>query len=153
MAMVAATIANGGRLYRPRLVEKWSTGPDQDYKVNPSWAIHQIDVPMNALELVRGGMFDVVMDEDGTAKKTRVGDIPIAGKTGTAQYRKRVDDKVINSAYTWMISYAPYDAPRYAVAMLVEDGVSGGSTIGPRLSHLYDQLFHYDGTLRGKEES
>lgn len=153
MAMVAATIANGGRLYRPRLVGKWSSGPGEGYKVNPVWAIHQIDVPMKSLELVRGGMLDVVMHKDGTARSAQVADIPIAGKTGTAQYRKKVDDSVVNSAYTWMISYAPYDLPRYAVAMLVEDGVSGGSTIGPRLSYLYDRLFHYDGTLSDKEES
>ena len=148
MAMVAATIANGGRLYRPRLVKRWRTQPDNGFNTNPSWAIRQIDVPIEALETVRGGMFDVIMDTDGTAKKARVDDIRIAGKTGSAQFKKRVDGEVVNSVYTWMISYAPFDFPRYAVAMLVEDGVSGGSTIGPRLSQLYRNLFEYDGTLK-----
>ena len=46
-----------------------------------------------------------------------------------------------------MISYAPFDFPRYAVAMIVEDGKSGGSTVGPRLHKLYKNLFKYDGTL------
>ncbi|MDF7801742.1 penicillin-binding transpeptidase domain-containing protein [Pontiellaceae bacterium B1224] len=147
MAMVVATIANGGRLYRPRLVEKWRTGPDNEYITNPTWAIRQIDVPVEALELVRGGMHDVVMDPEGTAKAARVDDILIAGKTGSAQYKKRVDGEVVNSVHTWMISYAPYHFPKYAVAMLVEDGVSGGRTIGPRLSKLYRSLFEYDGTL------
>jgi len=50
-----------------------------------------------------------------------------------------------------MISFAPFDFPRYAVAMVVEDGVSGGNTIGPRLNALYAKLFEYDGTL-AKEE-
>ena len=50
-----------------------------------------------------------------------------------------------------MISYAPFDIPRYAVAMLVEDGVSGGNTVGPRLSMLYRKIFEYDGTLSGRE--
>ncbi len=153
MAMVAATIANGGRLYRPRLVKKWRTDPDGEYRLNPTWAIRHLDVPMDALELVRGGMRDVVMHEDGTANKARVDGIPIAGKTGSAQYRKKVGDKVVDSVHTWMISYAPFDFPRYAVAMLVEDGISGGNTIGPRLSQLYTKLFQYDGTLSVKEES
>lgn len=151
MAMVAAAIANGGSLYRPRLVKKWRTQPDSGYNRNPTWAIRRIDVPVEALELVRGGMYDVVEDRDGTAKKARVEGIRIAGKTGSAQYRKTVDGEVVNSVHTWMISFAPYDFPRYAVAMVVEDGVSGGNTIGPRLSALYSRLFEYDGTLKRRE--
>jgi penicillin-binding protein 2 len=151
MAMVAATIANGGRLYRPRLVKKWRNSPDSDYNTNPTWAIRQIDTSVEALELVRGGMFDVVMDPEGTAKAARVDGILVAGKTGSAQYKKLVDGKVVSSVHTWMISYAPYNFPKYAVAMLVEDGVSGGRTIGPRLSQLYRKLFEYDGTIMKEE--
>ena len=104
-----------------------------------------------ALEVVRGGMFDVVMHDDGSATKTRVEDIRIAGKTGSAQYKKLVNGEVESSVHAWMISYAPYDHPRYAVAMVVEDGVSGGRSIGPRLNQLYTKLFEYDGTLAGGE--
>lgn len=151
MGMVAATIANGGTLYRPRLVQKWRNSPTEKYRKNPTWAIRRLDVPVEALELVRGGMYDVVMNPEGTARKARVAGIEIAGKTGSAQYKKRVDGKVENRVQTWMISYAPFDFPRYAVAFLVEDGVSGGNTVGPRLSALYQKIFEYDGTL-SKEE-
>jgi len=101
---------------------------------------------------VRGGMFDVVQHPHGTAKQARVPGVDIAGKTGSAQYRKRVDGEVVDSVHTWMISYAPFNFPRYAVAFLVEDGVSGGNTIGPRLGALYQRIFEYDGTLARKEE-
>jgi len=147
MAMVAATIANGGTLYRPRLIKRWRTSPNQPYQPNPTWAIRRIDIPTHALEVVRGGMYDVVMDPQGTAKKARVKGIKIAGKTGSAQYRLRVNGEVETHVHTWMISFAPFDHPRYAVAMLVEDGKSGGRTIGPRLHKLYKNLFKYDGTL------
>jgi penicillin-binding protein 2 len=152
MAMVASTIANGGRLYRPRLVEQWRMAPDEEFRKNPTWEIRRVDVSMEALDLVRAGMYDVIMHQDGTAKKARVEGIEIAGKTGSAQYKKKVDGEVVDSVHTWMISYAPYDFPRYAVAILVEDGVSGGSTVGPRLSALYQKIFEYDGTL-AKEET
>ncbi len=147
MAMVASAVANGGTLYRPRLVKKWRTGPDEDYNNNPTWTIRRIDAPAEAFELVRGGMHDVVEDPDGTALKARVPGVVIAGKTGSAQYSKLVDGEVVDSVYTWMISFAPFDFPRYAVAMMVEDGSSGGSAIGPRLSALYKDIFEYDGTL------
>jgi len=55
MAMAVAAIANGGTLYRPRLVKKWRHAPDEDYRENPTWANHRIDVPVEALDLVRGG--------------------------------------------------------------------------------------------------
>ncbi len=151
MAMVAATIANGGTLYRPRLVKKWRNTPDKEFITNPTWAIRRIDIPVDALEIVRGGMYDVVQHAKGTARDARVPEIEIAGKTGSAQYTKRVGEAVVASTHTWMISYAPFHFPRYAVAMIVEDGNSGGSTIAPRLSALYKKLFEYDGTLATPE--
>lgn len=152
MAMAAAAIANGGTLYRPRLIKKWRTAPDAEYQEMPTWTNHRINLSAASLDLVRGGMFDVVQHPEGTARKARVPGINIAGKTGSAQYTKRVDGKVVDSVYAWMISFAPFEHPRYAVAFLVEDGVSGGNTIGPRLSELYRKIFEYDGTLPGKEE-
>jgi penicillin-binding protein 2 len=148
MAMAVAAIANGGTLYRPRLVKRWRASPDDDYQENPTWANRRIDVPLEALELVRGGMFDVVQHAAGTARKARVEGVDIAGKTGSAQFRKRVDGEVVDSVYAWMVSYAPFDSPRYAVAFLVEDGVSGGNTIAPRLSALYRRIFDYEDALK-----
>lgn len=152
MAMATAAVANGGTLYRPRLVKKWRTSPNEEYNTNPTWAIRRIDVPLQAFELVRNGMLDVIEDPGGTGGKARVPGISLAGKTGTAQYKKRVDGQVVESQYTWMITFAPFDFPRYAIAMIVEDGTFGGSTVGPRLSYLYRNLFEYDGTLK-KEDS
>jgi penicillin-binding protein 2 len=43
---------------------------------------------------------------------------------------------------TWMIAFAPFDAPRYAVALLVEDGVSGGTTAAPRVKQLLTRTFN-----------
>jgi penicillin-binding protein 2 len=151
MAMAVAAIANGGTLYRPRLVKKWRTAPDEEYRTNPSFANHRINVPMDALELVRGGMFDVVQHPNGTARSARVSGVDIAGKTGSAQYKERVNGEVEKRVHAWMISYAPFDFPRYAVAFVVENGNSGGKTIGPRLSALYRKIFEYDGTLNKEE--
>ena len=96
-------------------------------------------------------MHDVIQHEDGSAPKAAVDGVLIAGKTGSAQYKKVENGEVVNSVHTWMISYAPYHFPKYAVAMLVEDGVSGGRSIGPRLHDLYSKIFEYDGTLSGEE--
>ncbi|MEN7973643.1 MAG: penicillin-binding transpeptidase domain-containing protein, partial [Verrucomicrobiota bacterium] len=143
MAMVAATIANGGHLYRPRLIKKFRFAQDRPYDINPTSKIRYIPIPGEALEIVRGGMHDVVMGGREAAKCVQVGDIVIAGKTGTAEY----GPKKLGKKNTWMISYAPFDFPRYAVAFIVQDGVYGGTTVAPRLHELYSKIFHYDGTL------
>ncbi len=150
MAMVTAAIANGGTLYRPRLIKEFRSQTDQPFRPNPTWPIRRIDLDINHLEQVRQGMRDVVMHRNGTAQSAQVGSIPIAGKTGSAQYREKVGDTVEDRVHAWMISYAPYDFPRYAIAMIVENGISGGQTIGPRLAKLYRELFQYDGTLTGE---
>lgn len=143
MAMVVATIANGGTLYRPRLIKKFRHRPDLPYQENPTWPIRRIEIPQHALDVIRGGMHDVVMNPDGSAPVVQVGDIVIAGKTGTAEYGPKEERK----QNTWMTSFAPYDFPRYAIAFIVEDGKYGGTTVGPRLHELYKNIFMYDGTL------
>ncbi len=151
MALVAATIANGGNLYRPRLIEKFRFSPDSPYQTNPNSRIRHIPIPAAALELVRGGMHDVVMGGLESAKCVQVGDVVIAGKTGTAEYGKYPNGN--SRKHTWMISFAPFDFPRYAIAFIVEDGVYGGTTVAPRLHELYSKIFRYDGTLKAGEES
>ena len=66
--------------------------------------------------------------------------LTMAGKTGTAEYGKKGDRKY----YGWMIAFAPFDQPRYAVAMVVEDAEGGGSTVGPRIKQLMEGLFGFD---------
>jgi penicillin-binding protein 2 len=147
MAMAAAAIGNGGTLYRPRLIKKFRHQPNDPFQTNPTMPIRQINIPPEALEVVRGGMYDVVMSGRENAKCVQVGNIVIAGKTGTAEYGKKEEGK----KNTWMISFAPFDHPRYAIAFIVENGVFGGTTVAPRLHELYKNIFTYDGTIDPEE--
>ena len=151
MAMVTAAIANNGKLYRPRLVKEYRNNPDEPFVENPTYLIREIDVNLDSFELVKSAMKDVVMNRDGTAPKANIKKIAIAGKTGSAQYKKKINDKIYNQVYAWMISFAPYENPKYAIAMIVEEGVSGGQTIAPRLSKLYKNIFKYDGSIGEKK--
>jgi len=131
MAVFAAALANGGYVYRPRLVNEGL--PRGDLVNRMSWS------PQN-LSVVRGGMLDVVQAETGTGKRAAVEGVSMGGKTGTAQYGQ-------DRQHAWMIVFAPYDAPRYAVAMVVENAISGGFTVAPRIRHLMQQILTLDGTL------
>jgi penicillin-binding protein 2 len=137
MAMVTATIANGGYLYRPRMVQAYRPPGAADYVLNPGQRIGKMNWSEAALAVVHNGMHDVIMAKDGTGRRAAVEGFDFAGKTGTAEYGVKGE----GSKHTWMIAFAPFDNPRYAVAMLVEDGDSGGQTVGPCMKVLMEGLY------------
>jgi cell division protein FtsI/penicillin-binding protein 2 len=93
--------------------------------------------PADALAVVRDGMLDVVSGEEGTGRRARVAGVAVAAKTGTAEHgpagRRR--------KYGWMVAFAPVEAPRVTVAMVVEDAETGGATVGPRLQRVLLAVF------------
>ncbi len=80
-----------------------------------------------AYRIVRGGMYDVVNAPRGTGRRAKVPGLKIAAKTGTAEYGSRANRR----KHTWMIAFAPFDNPTIALAILIEDGDSGGRTVAP----------------------
>ena len=137
MGMYAAALANRGTLWQPRLVRQIVTadGATQDIAVakapaGPQWQPQHI-------RTVREGMRDAVNQPDGSGKRAALAQVVVAAKTGTAEYGV----KGSGHKMTWMIAFAPFEEPRYAVALLVEDGVSGGTTAAPRVKQLLAQVF------------
>jgi len=137
MAMMTSTIANGGTLYRPRLViARRSPGVEAYQRLEP--VIHnQLNWGRENLKMVQLGMKDVVMSPSGTARMARVPGVVIAGKTGTAEFGRK-DEK---RRHAWMVSFAPFDAPKYAIALLVDEGVSGGETAAPVMKKILQGIF------------
>jgi len=137
MAVFTAALANGGYIYRPRLVNNGI--PNGDLVNRMAWSA-------KTMKIVRGGMYDVVQAERGTGKRVKVDGVTMGAKTGTAQYGN-------GKKHAWMILFAPFDNPRYAIAMVVEDAVSGGITVAPRMKKLIRKILVMDGTLQPETES
>ena len=77
------------------------------------------------------------MTENGSGRLARPPGLQMAGKTGTAQFESEGAMK----RHAWMLAYAPFAEPRYALAMVVDEGVSGGETIAPRVKQIMAGLF------------
>jgi penicillin-binding protein 2 len=98
------------------------------------------------LAVTRDGMFRVV-NGSGTAARSRLqlGDITMSGKTGTAQVRRLVSrgggGEWKGRDHSWFICYAPSDAPRYAMAVMVEHGGFGASAAAPIAKDVMTCLF------------
>ncbi len=137
MAVVAAALANGGHVLRPRVVLGARRPGAERYTPNPPQVVNEMNWSAAALQTVRGGMQDVVMAPAGTGNKARVPGVTMAGKTGTAEYGRKEEGR----KFGWMIAFAPFVRPRYAVAMVFEDALSGGATAAPLMRELMTGLF------------
>jgi penicillin-binding protein 2 len=137
LAVATAAMANRGRLIVPRVVRATNAlGAGPEETLPP--AVTQVPVPDKyQWRDVIEGMTQVV--ERGTAKRIRTPAYKIAGKTGTAQvftvgqkesYREsQVPERMRDHAL--FVAFAPVEAPRIAVAVIVENGGHGGSVAAP----------------------
>ena len=140
MAMVASTIANGGKYYRPRLIHR--TVGEAEEKFKPSelqYDLTELGIPAEKIEICRSGMYDVVNELRGTARRGESKIVKVSGKTGTAQTgRKRPTGT--NETNAWFISFAPYDKPKLAVCVMVENGKAGGTVCAPIAKRIIDEI-------------
>jgi len=117
MAMVAAAVANGGVMLEPHAAaEIRDAKGDVVRRFLPRpWKTAMSPATAQALSAM---MRTVV--ERGTGTRARIPGVTVAGKTGTAQ-------NPTGAPHAWFVGFAPAEAPRYAVAVLVENGGSLGS--------------------------
>lgn len=137
MAVITAALANGGLVWQPRLamgIRHPETGALQPL---PPRLQRDLQWPPEILGTVQWGLHDVVQAPSGTGRNALTAGVKMAGKTGTAE----VGSKQAGKRHGWMIAYAPFDRPRYAVAMIIEDAESGGITVAPRIGRLMARLF------------
>ncbi|RYG04509.1 MAG: penicillin-binding protein 2 [Caulobacteraceae bacterium] len=159
LAVMTARLANGKTALNPRLIK--SVG---GVEMPRGDAAPDLPFTHEHLAYVRGGMVAVANDTGGTAYRQSqlgLGDIQMAGKTGTAQVRSF--DKVASrssAGVTWrlkdhnlFVAFAPVDDPRYAVAVISEHGGLGGATAGaPRAREVMRVALLKDPELRARIE-
>lgn len=147
MCAVAATVANGGKYYRPRIVKK-AVSEDGELIIGdiPKLEVDLIQsgVKLADLELIRKGMRMSTNEPGGTSGKVRLPNIVVASKSGTAQ----TVDNGKKSNNSWVMSFAPYDNPKYAICVMVQNGGAGGGVCGPLVNLVFRGLFARDGGVR-----
>ncbi len=130
LAVMTARIASG-RALLPALLK-----PDAR---TPKPAFADLGFAAAHLDLVRNGMVAVVNEEGGTGARARLGDGKplVAGKTGTSQVSTLTSETAEDDIewakrdHALFVAYAPAEAPRYAIAAIVEHGGGGGATAAP----------------------
>ncbi len=140
LAVAYASIANGGKLYRPHLVkEVFNNNGDVIKRINPE-LMSEPRISEKTLNIVRKGLYQVAQQPGGTAYWYRGQGIEMAGKTGTSQVMRFSADKIHNRCedneykmrhHGLFVAYAPARDPKIVVSVLVEHGCHGGSSGAP----------------------
>ena len=148
LANMTAAIANGGTLYRPRLVGAVRDSTGNVVRQIAPEVIRKLPVQPEYLAAIRAGMRDAVAaqfatpTQSGTAYFTlRAYTLPIAGKTGTAEFFGPRDSKGNLPTHALFVGYAPYDDPQIAVSVVVYGGGEGSDVAAPAAAEIMKAYF------------
>ncbi len=130
MANIAAIIANRGWFITPHFLKNIGDQKNEDFSEK-----HQTNVDPHHFESVIHGMERVVNEPGGTAKLARNKDIVICGKTGTVENPPKKDHSVF-------IAFAPKDAPKIAIGVIVENAGFGGTWAAPIASLMIEKYLN-----------
>ena len=139
LALISGILANRGEYELPYLVLK------KQNKLSIKEDLSEED--WNKLH---SALINVVYSKNGTGYKINAGKLNLAGKSGTAQVvdidsREEYDEVRANPLlrdHAIFIGFAPYDNPRYSIAVIVENGESGGRVAGPIAKKVLEELLN-----------
>jgi penicillin-binding protein A len=132
MAMVAGTVANNGVVMRPYVVGKITDSGGKTIETTRPHELGRAIKPQTSNELTA---MMVAAVQSGTGTAAQISGIQVAGKTGTAE------TGVAHTNTTWFISFAPAEAPRVAIAVVLERQHGfGGSIAAPIAKQVMEVL-------------
>lgn len=140
LANYCAAIANGGKLFVPQLIKSVKSFDYEETLIDkePQLAADST-FSETSLSLVRQGMRKVA-DTGFCREAFKDCIVNAAAKTGTSQVRRMVDGVLVEENNSFLISYAPYENPQLAVAIVVEKIVSSHLTASVA-ADIYDHYF------------
>lgn len=141
LANYCATIANGGTRYRPFIIKAvLSSDMSNVISETKPEVLNNVNVQKKTFDVVKEGMHRV-LKRGGCAEYFKDCIVDAAGKTGTSQLKRTTESgMVLDCNNGFFISYAPYDDPEIAVAVVAEN-VNSGSGISKAAVDVYNYYF------------
>ena len=136
LAMAYATIANGGRVLRPRLGKRIEDASGRVLQELEAPTSRRLKIRAEHRQAIMEGLRSAASEGGGTSAPVFAGfKIPVAGKTGTAEKGAGRADQ------SWYVALAPYPSPKYVVAVTFEAGGFGAETAAPAARVILSELF------------
>ncbi|MDD3845179.1 MAG: penicillin-binding protein 2 [Syntrophorhabdaceae bacterium] len=138
LAQLSSFVANDGKNFKPQVVNRVVSTEGKVVKTFEPVVNADVKFKRGVIKLVKDGMQGVVNEPGGTAGASRVENVLMSGKTGTAQAGS---DRVKLGDHAWFIAYAPAEDASIAMAILVEHGLHGSSAAAPIAKGITETLF------------
>ncbi len=153
------SIANGGILYKPRLVKSIETSEGQTVEAFPPEKEGIIPLSKENIDILKYALWGAVNEPNGTGGALRRKEKDVCGKTGTAQVISMGDSEEDIAPeipyrfrdHSLFVCFAPYEAPEVAVVVVVEHGGHGGSVAAPIARKIVDGYFSLSKERGGRE--
>ncbi|TAK90759.1 MAG: penicillin-binding protein 2 [Burkholderiaceae bacterium] len=145
MAHAVATLANNGIEIKPHLVRDIEDARNNQHNAIAYDKSAPLPVKPEYIDFIKQAM--VAVNKEGTAARVFTGaKYDVAGKTGTAQVvgikqNEKYDEKKVaerHRDHSWFIAFAPAEAPKIAIAVIVENGGFGAQAAAPIVRQLLD---------------
>ena len=146
VATALSAVANGGKVYRPRLVQSVKAPHGEILKeVGPGEA-KTVPASPETLEVLREALWGVVNAPGGTGGRARIDGWDVAGKTGTAQVVQRREGRSFSNLseqqdHAWFACFAPARQAQLTVVALIEHGGHGGAAAAPVAKKVLENYF------------
>ena len=140
MTQAFSIIVNRGIKYEPHLGKEIRDSEGIIFTDDSTVDYEDLNLNENFIEAIEKGLVEVIKPGGtgyGAFIDFPLDSIPVAGKTGTAEFFGKQD-------YAWFASYAPVNNPEYVIVAMFEEGGSGGGNVAPLVKKIYKYLFNVD---------
>lgn len=153
MAVAYAGLLNGGTVWQPRVVAEVVDTDNQTLFRNVPSVTREIELDPDTVQGLKDDLNGVVNSPTGTARRAFEGfcdtGVPdaecealfqVGGKTGTAEILQATDETEQDIDTAWFVGGAPLDDPQWIVAVVIEQGGSGGRVAAPAARRIFQYL-------------
>lgn len=153
MAVAYSALVNGGTVWEPRVVSTVVDSDNQPLFANLPSAARQVELEPETVAGLKADLNGVVNSPTGTARvaferfcDTGVPDsecealFEVGGKTGTAEILQAVEEGDVEIDTAWFVGVAPLSNPQWVVAVVIEQGGSGGRVAAPAARRIFQYL-------------
>ncbi len=140
-AVAYGTFATGGTRYAPQVVNAVISPTGKIVKQFKPRVMGHVSLPPGTYAQILGGLEGAIYDTNGTAYATfqGYGGMPLAGKTGTATESSNTNVQPT----AWFVAFGPTSAPRYVVAVVIDQAGYGAAAAAPVARQIFTYLTNH----------
>ena len=135
LANYIAALGNGKVLYKPYILKSIKGPNGREIRNTQKEIIRELSIKSETIATIRTALYRTVNERGGTGGRARLKNVPVGGKTGSAENSHG------ELTHALFVAYAPVDSPSIAISVIVENSGHGGSVAAPIADKVLKRYF------------